>query len=134
MQSKAGGGEKSSGGDKKAPNIIIENLYLRDSSVAVIAPLLNEKLSVPLPTIHLTDIGKEGKGATPEQVMSAVLKGAQDAVANAKIDINKLAGAAMEQVEKVTEDAQKAIEDATSGAGGDIGKGATNAIKGLLGK
>ncbi len=138
MQSKAGGGEKSSGGDKKAPNIIIENLYLRDSSVAVIAPLLNEKLSVPLPTIHLTDIGREGKGATPEeiadQVMSAVLKGAQDAVANAKIDINKLAGAAMEQGEKVTEDAQKAIEDATSGAGGDIGKGTTNAIKGLLGK
>jgi hypothetical protein len=138
VQSKAGGGEKSSGGDKKAPNIIIENLYLRDSSVAVIAPLLNEKLSVPLPTIHLTDIGREGKGATPEeiadQVMSAVLKGAQDAVANAKIDINKLAGAAMEQGEKVTEDAQKAIEDATSGAGGDIGKGATNAIKGLLGK
>ena len=91
-------------GDKKAPNIIIENLYLRHSTVAVIAPLLNEKLSVPLPTIHLTDIGKEGKGATPDeiadQVMSAVLKGAQDAVANAKIDINKLTGAAMEQVEK----------------------------------
>jgi len=81
VQSKAGGGEKSSGGDKKAPNIIIENLYLRDSSVAVIAPLLNEKLSVPLPTIHLTDIGREGKGATPEeiadQVMFAVLKGAR---------------------------------------------------------
>jgi len=138
VQSKGGGGEKSFGGDKKAPNIIIENLYLRDGSVAVIAPLLNEKLSVPLPTIHLTDISKEGKGATPEeiadQVMSAVLKGAQDAVANAKIDINKRTDAAMEQVQKVTEDAQKVIEDAISGAGGDIGKDATNAIKGLLGK
>ena len=74
MQSKAGGGEKSSGGDKKAPNIIIENLYLRDSSVAVIAPLLNEKLSVPLPTIHLTDIGREGKGATPEVTTRAATR------------------------------------------------------------
>ena len=141
VQSKAGSGGGSSSGGGDTPNIVIENLYLRDGSVSVIAPLLNEKMSVPLPTIHLTDIGKEGKGATPEeiadQVMAAVLKGAQDAVAQAKIDVEKLTGAAMEQVDKVTEDAQKAIEDATKGAGGmggDIGKDAGDAIKGLIGR
>ncbi len=136
VQSKAGsGGGSSSKGD--TPNIVIENVYLRDGTVSVIAPLLNEKMSVPLPTIHLKDIGKDGKGATPaeiaDQVMAAVLKGAQDAVAQAKIDVEKLTGAAMEQVDKATQDAQKAVEDATSGAG-DVGKEAGDAIKGLIGR
>lgn len=136
VQSKAGsGGSSSKSGD--TPNIVIENVYLRDGTVSVVAPLLNEKMSVPLPTIHLTDIGKEGKGATPEeiadQLMAAVLKGAQDAVAQAKIDVSKLTGAAMEEVNKATEDAQKAIEGATSGTG-SMGEDAGNAIRGLLGK
>lgn len=137
VQSKAGSGGDSSGKSGETPNIVIENLYLRDGSVSIIAPLLNEKMSVPLPTIHLTDIGKDGKGATPEeiadQVMAAVLKGAQDAVANAKINVEELTGAAMEQVNKATEDAQKAIEDATSGTG-SVGEDAGNAIRGLIGK
>jgi len=65
--------------------------------------------------------------------MAAVLKGAQDAVAQAKIDVSKLTGAAMEEVNKATEDAQKAIEDATSGTG-SMGEDAGKAIRGLLGK
>jgi len=142
VQSKAGsGGSSSSSGGKKGPNIVIENLYLRDGQVSIIAPLLNEKMSVPLPTVHLKDIGKDGKGATPEevadQVMEAILNGAQNAVAQAKIDVNQLTGAAMEQVDKATKDAQKALEDATSGAGsigGDVGKEAEDAIKGIFGK
>jgi len=157
VQSKAGAGGKSSGGDKKAPNIIIENLYLRDGSVAVVAPLLNEKMSVPLPTVHLKDIGKDGgKGATPEEiadkVMQAVLNGAKGAVSAANIDVSKLTGVAMDQINKATGgiqkqiegatggklDIQKTIEGATGGSGssgtGDIGKDAGSAIKGLLGK
>ncbi|MEP4380616.1 MAG: hypothetical protein ABJ363_16640 [Alphaproteobacteria bacterium] len=130
VQSKAGSGKKSSGGGD-APNIVIESLVLQNGKVAVVAPLLNEKLSVPLPTIRLKDIGKDGKGATPEeiasQIMDAVLQGAQNAVANAKIDVDKLTGAAMEQVEKATGDAMKQIEDATGGAGG-----AGDAVKGLI--
>ncbi|MBO6783843.1 MAG: hypothetical protein JJ899_11305 [Alphaproteobacteria bacterium] len=137
VQSKAGSGGGGSASKGETPNIVIENLYLRDGSVSVIAPLLNEKMSVPLPTIHLKDIGKDGKGATPEeiadQVMAAVLKGAQDAVAQAKIDVEKLTGAAMEEAGKAAGEAQKAIEDATSGAG-DIGKDAGDAIKGLIGR
>ena len=141
VQSKAGSGGGSSSGGKKGPNIVIENLYLRNGQVSIIAPLLNEKMSVPLPTVHLKDIGKDGKGATPEevadQVMEAILNGAQNAVAQAKIDVNQLTGAAMEQVDKATKDAQKALEDATSGAGsigGDVGKEAEDAIKGIFGK
>jgi hypothetical protein len=152
VQSKVGGGDKSAKKSGDSPNIVIENLYLRGGSVSVVAPLLNEKLGVPLPTIHLKDIGKDGKGATPEeiadQVMQAILKGAQDAVTNAKIDVSKLTGVAIEQVGKAAEDAKKALESVTSGGGdvgkalesvtsgggSDIGKDAGSAIKGLLGK
>lgn len=144
VQSKAGGSKKSSGGGD-APNIVIENLVLQNGKVAVVAPLLNEKLSVPLPTIRLTDIGKEGKGATPEeiasQIMDAVLKGAQNAVANAKINVDQLTGAAMKkvedaageamkQVEEATGGATKALESATEGVGGAGGAG--DAMKGMI--
>lgn len=134
VQSKAGGGEKSSGGGD-TPNIVIESLVLQGGKVAVVAPLLNEKLSVPLPTIRLKDIGKDGKGATPEeiasQIMDAVLKGAQNAVASAKINVDQLTGAAMKQVEDAAGQATKALEDATGGAGG-VGKDAGDAVKGLI--
>ena len=130
VQSKSSGGEKSSGGGD-APNIVIESLVLQNGKVAVVAPLLNEKLSVPLPTIRIKDIGKDGKGATPEeiasQIMDAVLKGAQSAVASAKINVDQLTGAAMKQVEEAAGDATKALEDATGGAGG-----AGDAVKGLI--
>jgi len=135
VQSKAGGGGSNSSGGGEAPNIVIESLVLQNGKVAVVAPLLNEKLSVPLPTVRLKDIGKDGSGATPEeiatQIMDAVLKGAQNAVASAKIDVDKLTGAAMEEVEKAAGEATKALEGATEGAG-SMGQDAGDAVKGLI--
>jgi uncharacterized protein involved in outer membrane biogenesis len=130
---------ESSEAKSEGPKIIIENLYLRDGTVSVRAPLLNEKLSVPMPDIHLTDIGKKDKGATAseiaDQTMQAVLAGAKNAVAKAQINVEQITGAAMEQINNATGDVQKKIEDATGVAGvGDIGKDAGSAIKGLLGK
>lgn len=104
---------------------------MQNGKVAILAPLLNEKLPVPLPTIRIKDIGKDGKGATPEeiasQIMDAVLKGAQNAVASAKINVDQLTGAAMKRVEEAAGEATKALEDATGGAGG-----AGDAVKGLI--
>jgi hypothetical protein len=96
---------------------------------------LNERIAVPLPTIELTDIGKEGKGATPEeitdQVVDAILKGAQNAVAQAQIDVEKLTGAVMEEAGKAMEgaagEAGKALENMTEGTG-DAG----DAVRGLI--
>jgi hypothetical protein len=100
---------------------------------------LNERIAVPLPTIELTDIGKEGKGATPEeitdQVVDAILKGAQNAVAQAQIDVEKLTGAVMEEAGKAMEgaagEAGKALENMTEGTG-DVGKDAGDAVRGLI--
>ncbi len=61
--------------------------------------------------------------------MDAVLKGAQNAVASAKIDVNQLTGAAMKQVEEAAGEATKALEEATGGA---MGKDAGDAVKGLI--
>ena len=135
VQSKAGGGGSKSSGGGDAPNIVIESLVLQNGKVAVVAPMLNEKLSVPLTPVRLTYIGKDGSGATPEeiatQIMDAVLKGAQNAVASAKIDVDKLTGAAMEEVEKAAGEATKALEGATEGAG-SMGQDAGDAVKGLI--
>ena len=65
--------------------------------------------------------------AAASQIMDAVLKGAQNAVASAKINVDQLTGAAMKQVEEAAGDATKALEDATGGAGG-----AGDAVKGLI--
>ncbi len=124
VQSKAGSG---GGGESGGPKFVIENLYLRDGKVTVRAPLLNEKISLPLPTIHLTDIGKEGRGATPgdiaDQMMEAILAGAGSAVSSANIDI----GALTESAGELAKDAQRVLEE----AGGDIAKEAGDAIEGV---
>jgi len=134
VQSKAGSGS-GGGGDSEGPKFVIENLYLRDGKVAVQAPLLNEKISLPLPTIHLTNIGKEGRGATPgdiaDQLMEAILGGAGKAVSSANIDI----GALTESAGELAKDAQKMLEE----SGGDVAKevgdaveGAGDAVKGIF--
>lgn len=132
VQSKAGSG----GGDSsEGPKFIIENLFLRDGKVAVQAPLLDEKISVPLPTIHLTDIGKEGRGATAgdiaDQTMEAILAGASSAVSSAKIDIGALTKSAGEAAKGAQEAIEKAGGDAAEGAG-DAVESAGDAVKGLL--
>lgn len=133
VQSQTGAGGGSSGSD--GPKFIIEHLYLRDGTVAVQAPLLEEKISVPLPTVHLTDIGKAGRGATPgdiaDQTMEAILAGASRAVSSANIDIDALSRSAG----TAAKDAQKALEkagsDAADGAGDAIDS-AGDAVKGIL--
>ncbi len=58
---------------------------MRDGTVTARAPeISDDTLSVPLPDIHLTDIGKDENGATPGEVarhaMDAVVDSAKSAV------------------------------------------------------
>jgi len=60
--------------DTPRRNVIIRNLYIRNGTVSVTHSLLQgQEISTPLPLIHLTDIGQEGRAATPEQVAKQVL-------------------------------------------------------------
>jgi hypothetical protein len=122
-----GGGyveEESSG-----PKLVIENLYIRDGNVNVSATFLGgKKMSVPLPTIHLKDIGKEEKGASPgevaKEIFSAVGDGVTDAVSGLGLD--KL----------MDNEVTKAVGEGAKAAGKTVTEGvdkAGEALKGLFG-
>jgi hypothetical protein len=129
---KPSGEAKSEGGGKK---IIIENLIIRDGNVSVSAALLQgKKLSVPLPSIHLKDIGKDEGGASPGQVaqeiMDSVTEGATKAVASLNVDgLIKDASGMVKDAAKGATDAMKDIGKnlPTEGMGKALGEGAGEA-------
>jgi hypothetical protein len=146
VESFVGGGEKSAGGggqssgaagsDEGGPKIIIESLIIRDGTISVSAALLEgKKLSVPLPAIHLKDIGKDKGGASPgevaEEIMAAVTDGATLAVGS--LDISGLVEGATKKATEAIENLGKnlptdAIGKALGGSGGGSGD-ATKAIE-----
>ena len=152
-----GGNAAGANDDGEGPELIIEDLYIRNGTVNVSATFLQGKtLSAPLPDIHLEDIGKEEDGASPgevaEQIIASIKDGAAGAVSGLGLDgmlgaageslegLAEGAGAMLEGVtgeeggamEGVTEGAGEAIEGITEGAGEAI-KGAGEAIEGLFG-
>ena len=129
---KGGGGEKAEGGRK----LIIQNLIIRDGKISVSATFLKGKtMTVPLPAIHLKDIGKEKGGASPgevvDKIMAEVSKGAAGAVSSLGL------GKAMDAATQGAEGMKKALEEGAGGAQEAIEKGAGSvggALKGLFGK
>jgi hypothetical protein len=115
----SGGSSNTSGGSGggQERKVIITDLYVRDGQIGISATLLKGKaLSSPLPTIHLTNIGKDSGGASPAQVAQQVL-GSITASASkvASVDLSKELGS---------------LKDAV----GSGGAGVTDEVKGLLGK
>lgn len=114
------GGKKAAAGEKgEGPKLIIENLYLRNGRISVSATILQGKtLDVPLPDLHLRDIGKEDGGATPGEVVNEILATIQDSIGKAVGSLNIDLGGALKSV---TEGASGIIESVTKGTGaGDI--------------
>src|SRR5208282_5195100 len=114
-QAYAGGGSNAptSGGGQER-KLIINDLYVRDGQIGVSATALQGKaLNAPLPTIHLTNIGKSSNGATAGEVANDVL-GAIISEA-AKTGSNQL---------------MQSLGSSVTGGG----QGATGALKGLFGK
>lgn len=115
--------------------LIIENLWIRDGKIAVSATALGgKKLGASLPTIHLTDIGKDKGGASPgevaEKVLGALNASVQKAVAD--IGLDKLKGAAGAGAEEL----KKKLEGG-GGVGGAVGgaaEGVGSSMKKLLGR
>ena len=130
----SGGGEKSKSGGE-GPKLIINHLYIRGGKINVSATFLKGKaLSTPLPDIHLKDIGKKEKGASPAEVVNKVIgsmtKGAGSAVG--ALNLDKM----MESVTKGAEGAAKAATEGAKSVGESIGKGmgeAGSSLKKLFG-
>jgi hypothetical protein len=81
----------SGGSDPATPKgtqkkLIIDHLYIKGARAKVSAEVLQGKaMTVPLPDLHLTDIGKKSNGVSPaeaaRQVVGAITKNASKAVA-----------------------------------------------------
>jgi hypothetical protein len=133
----AGGAQakQTSGEGKK---VIIDNLYIRKPKVALSAGVLAGKtVEVPVPDIHLKDIGKDaqgGKGVTMADAAEKVMDELMAKVTNAAKGIN------IDAIKNQVEGLAKGAGGLTKGAG-DVGKGVGGAakdvgegLKGLLGK
>jgi hypothetical protein len=139
-QKMGAGGAKKDEKKGEGPKLIIDNLYVRDGKVGVSHALLKGKqLDAPLPNIHLKDIGKEKKGATPEEVgerlMASISQGARSAAGTLNVDkliqdASGMAKGAAEGAAKAAGDAAKGATKALEGAGGAAG----DAVKKLFGK
>lgn len=115
--------EKAAQGGKK---VIIEDFLIEDGKVKLSATLTQGVAApIPLPTVHLTDIGKEsdGKGASPLEVIRKIM----GAVVSAVTDVATGSVKAMGDGVKAVGDGAKA---AGQGAVDAVGKGATAVGKG----
>jgi hypothetical protein len=124
--------EESEGGTK----VIIEHLYVRDGTIGVSAAFLaGKQMNVPLPNIHMKDIGKKKGGASPaevaDQLLSKISQSATGAVSGLGLDkmmdkAKDAAAGAQKMLEGGAGEAQKAFEGATKGIG--------DSLKGVFGK
>ncbi|WP_405231056.1 DUF748 domain-containing protein [Lentisalinibacter salinarum] len=70
----AGGEEQQAADDGPGRKLIIERFVLEDASASVSLPDLDERRSVDIPRIQLTDIGRASGGATGTEVARQVLE------------------------------------------------------------
>lgn len=115
-----GGGGQTAKDGKEEKKLVIENLYIRNGQIGIShSALKGRTLESSLPTIHLTDIGKNSGGASPAEVANRVL------------------GAITQQASKVAiGDLQKQVTDQIKGATDAVTQpgGAADKLKGLLSK
>jgi uncharacterized protein involved in outer membrane biogenesis len=101
--------------------MIIDHVYVKGGKVNISATLLGGKsMTVSLPDIHLKDIGKEEKGATPGEVAKSIIGALNKAILKAVAPLNlgkvgDVAGKAVKGVEGTLEKGAKGVTDAVSG-------------------
>ena len=113
--------------DDTGPQVVINNLYIRDGEINVSAPFMGGKtLTTRLPEIHLTDIGKETDGASPaevaDQIISSIIKYASSEAGSIDLSSLGLADISGQAV-------QDAAENIGAAIGNNVGKEAKEAIK-----
>lgn len=144
-----GGGEPAA----DTPKIVIENLYIRNGTVEMVAPG-GVGASAGLQQIHLTGIGRDGGGATAEQVGQVILTALLSGVTGTldtldPAQLSRLVNAGLGEAGGLIEDAGTgvgaAVEDVVGdtvggvaedvvGGAGEAAEGAGEAIRGLFGE
>jgi uncharacterized protein involved in outer membrane biogenesis len=123
-----GQAQQTSGEGRK---VVIDNLYIRKPKVALSAGMLaGKRVDVPVPDIHLKDIGKDakdGQGVTIADATEKVMDELMAQVTKAAKGIN------VDAIKKQVEGLTKGTGDMTKGVG-DATKGVTEGLKGMFGK
>jgi hypothetical protein len=109
-EAKTGSGSSAGSGKK----LVIDHLVMTGGKVTLATPVPGAKASVPLPPIHLSNIGKSSGGASPAVVAEAILQALSEGVVNASSNLG---------VGKVLSD----LKNTSSSS-------AVNTVKGLFGK
>lgn len=131
--------EKKKGAAKK---VIIDDFQFNGAKVNVtITALGGHKVSLPLPPVHLKNIGRSSGGASPAEVVSEVFGSISKAVVQVASSTGNMAGkalkgtggaakGALKNAGSMATDAAKGATDAAKGAADSVKKG----IGGLFGK
>lgn len=120
VQSAAGGG--SSGGSSK--KLQVDEFNITGAKISISATLMGGKaMTVPMPDIHLKDLGKGSDGVTPAELIKEVMT-------TITAETTKAVG---EQLANLGKNAGEAAEKA-AGAATDAAKKTTDSIKGLFKK
>ncbi len=104
----------------KSKKVQVDELVISDGKVNLSMTVLGGKsMSVPLPTIRLTDLGKGGEGITPgelaEKITKAVLDGTTGVVGDA---LGKLGKEVTDTAKGLGEGAKAQVDKVTKGIGG----------------
>ena len=113
-------GSKSKDSDTKSAEskkVEIGHFNFEDGNVQLSAKILQgNSISVPLPTVSLTDIGKDEEGSTLTEAMRKMLIAISDAVLNAIINSGKLG---------------EVLGDSSKNIGGSVKKSSSKVVGGL---
>jgi hypothetical protein len=91
-------GKKDAAKAEPGKKLIIENFYLKDATANVSAEILKGKaMSVPVPDLHLTDIGKKTNGATAGEAARQIVSAITSSVTRAT---GSIFGGAVEGIKK----------------------------------
>lgn len=103
------GGTSTSKGTEPGKKLIIEHVYIKSGTTTVSANILNgEAVSVPLPDLHLKDIGKQSNGATAGEAAKQVLGTLTQGVTKSMGSLNL--GTVADSLKKGTEAATDTIK------------------------
>ncbi len=138
VQAYAGGGQtKPASGEGAGRRLVIDDLYVRDGRIDVVADFLKgQPTRAALPTIHLKDIGRQGGknvGVTASEVAELVL----DAIArNSTSSVGKLDVAGIQDALRGAGSAgvEKALKEGTTSAEKTVKEGAAEGVKKLFGR
>ena len=128
--SSSGESGSASSSEEAGPKVVIENFYLTDGTIRLAAPFLGDNTAnIPLPDIHLKNIGENEGGATPAEAAKAALNSITGSITSvaSSVNVTELLGGAGEVLNNAAGAAQGAVE----GVGENVGEAAGAVGEGL---